>query len=151
MLYLLSVYFDDIDIISAALQSLKAVTAYFSSKQLLPFGFARMRACAIWRGSMLSCIILFSRPFSAADDQITRCADPMLVKCWGSFADGVLTLRQNWPSVSCRQTIFVDRSKYSTEEWKQMLIWGTMRCSPNVGLILDQRCRGWANIKATLL
>ena len=31
----------------AAVQSQKAVTAYFSSKQLLPFGFAEHPRCAI--------------------------------------------------------------------------------------------------------
>ena len=34
-----------IDVVSTALQSQKAVTAYFKSKQLLPFGFARQCNC----------------------------------------------------------------------------------------------------------
>ena len=63
----------------------KAVTAYFSSKQLLPFGFAQLS--------------LYHR--ETCTYQQTWDVDPMLVYCWPTVYDAGPTVNQRWANVSC--------------------------------------------------
>ena len=79
-----------------AVQSQKAVTAYFTSNQVLPFGSAEQHGC----GTCAHCTCIFCQGRRLLSQQ-TRDTDPMLFWCWADVEDGGPTSKQHWVSASC--------------------------------------------------
>ena len=82
----------------------KAVTAYFSSEQLLPFGFARQSTWPVNHLETIDCFFITIRwenLRSAYASQQARAIEPMLGQCWADVVDGRPTLTQHWFNGSC--------------------------------------------------
>ena len=94
------------------------------------------------------CIYLSTRPnllLPHLPTQQTQDIDPMLVQCWASVVDGGPTLDQHWVDVLCLLGIYQTKSRAA-----RIYLSSKRTHWNNVGLMLGQRCRRWANVKPTL-
>ena len=135
-------------------QSQNAVTTYFSSKNLLPFGFARVvvihsggfsRSMAegwtlgefLWLHCLSGPVSYLSWPDASRKHPSNH---KMLTQCWYKVGPPSATLSQRWINIGSTSCICLVRVIISKTTPQNTICWN------NVGLMLAWRRRRWANI-----